>query len=261
MRVACALLRAQPAAILYASGSGLFQRRTARLRGSGGGNDGQSCSTSATCNGGTCADDFSDPSSGWPTRASSGWTQGYEDGVYRVTLDQDEWNYVLAAATAAIDVTDVIVEVDLRFASNYAEAGAGVICRALDGDNYYFFEVEDGTVSIVRFLEDEQTFLVDDEPTDAKSSDPDDRDLAPDEGYVDYLTHVSHLRVARSPDGVRFERTNRWRRWPNCWASSNPQFAASNSPKRAKVNNYFLILSFIFLVIKRDIISTTRKTS
>jgi hypothetical protein len=113
------------------------------------------------------ADDFSDPSSGWPTRSSTGWSQGYEDGVYRVTLDQDEWTYVLAAATAAIDVSDVVIEVDLRFASNFAEAGAGVICRALDGDNYYFFEIEDGTVSIVRFLEDEQTFLVDDAPTDA----------------------------------------------------------------------------------------------
>ena len=113
------------------------------------------------------ADDFADPASGWPTRESTGWSQGYEDGASRVTLDQDEWNYVLAAATAKIDAADVIVEVDVRFASNYAEAGAGVICRALDGDNYYFFEIEDGTASIVRFLEDEQAFLVDDQPTDA----------------------------------------------------------------------------------------------
>jgi eukaryotic-like serine/threonine-protein kinase len=113
------------------------------------------------------ADDFSDPSSGWPSRSSTGWTQSYEDGVYRVMLDQDEWTYVLATATAAIDVTDVVIEVDLRFASNYAEAGAGAICRALDQDNYYFFEIKDGAVSIVRFFEDVQTFLVDDEPTQA----------------------------------------------------------------------------------------------
>jgi hypothetical protein len=112
-------------------------------------------------------DDFSDPSSGWPTRTSSGWSQGYEDGVYRVTLDQDEWRYVLAAATADVDLTDVVVEVDVRFASNYGEAGAGVICRALDSDNYYLFEIEEGTVSIVKKLNDEQIFLVDDKPTDA----------------------------------------------------------------------------------------------
>lgn len=112
------------------------------------------------------ADDFSDPASGWPSRESKGWSQDYEDGVFRVTLDQDLWSYVLAAATARIDASDVIVETDLRFASNYSEAGAGVICRALDGDNYYFFEIEEGTASIVRFLEDEQTFLVDDQPTD-----------------------------------------------------------------------------------------------
>jgi hypothetical protein len=111
------------------------------------------------------ADDFSDPTSGWPSRRELYWTQDYVDGTYRISVDQQELRFVLAAATAKLDVTDVIVEVDLSFASNYAEAGAGVICRALDQDNYYFFEIEDGMVSIVRFLEDVQTFLVDDEPT------------------------------------------------------------------------------------------------
>jgi len=43
------------------------------------------------------------------------------------------------------------------------------------------------------------------DPRAIRYRDPDDRYLAPDEGHVDYLTHVSHLRVARSPDGVRFE--------------------------------------------------------
>jgi hypothetical protein len=112
-------------------------------------------------------DDFSDPSSGWPTPRTTGGSHGDEDGVYRVTLEQDEWSHVLAAATADVDLTDVVIEVDVRFASNFAEAGAGVICRAQDADNYYLFEIEDGTASIVRFLNDEQTFLADDEPTDA----------------------------------------------------------------------------------------------
>lgn len=113
------------------------------------------------------ADDFADRTSGWPSRRELHWSQDYVDEGYRITVDQDELRFVLAAATAKLDVTDVVVEVDLRFDSNYTDAGAGVICRALDQNNYYFFEIEDGTVSIVRFLEDVQTFLVDDEPTQA----------------------------------------------------------------------------------------------
>ncbi|MGZ4206731.1 MAG: glycoside hydrolase family 130 protein [Actinomycetota bacterium] len=43
------------------------------------------------------------------------------------------------------------------------------------------------------------------DPRSIRYRDPDDGTLGPDEGYMDYLTHVSHLRVARSPDGMRFE--------------------------------------------------------
>jgi len=84
-------------------------------------------------------DDFADPSSGWPRRSSTGWTQDYEEGIYRVAIDQGEWTYALGTATAGLDVGDVILEVDVRFASNYEDAKAGVICRYLDGDNYYSF--------------------------------------------------------------------------------------------------------------------------
>ena len=42
------------------------------------------------------------------------------------------------------------------------------------------------------------------DPRSIRYRDPSDGHLGPDDGYVDYLTHVSHLRVARSPDGVTF---------------------------------------------------------
>lgn len=43
------------------------------------------------------------------------------------------------------------------------------------------------------------------DPRSIRYRDPEHGHLNVDDGYVDYLTHVSHLRVARSPDGVRFE--------------------------------------------------------
>lgn len=43
------------------------------------------------------------------------------------------------------------------------------------------------------------------DPRSIRYRDPEHGHLNADDGYVDYLTHVSHLRVARSPDGVRFE--------------------------------------------------------
>ena len=42
------------------------------------------------------------------------------------------------------------------------------------------------------------------DPRSIRYRDPADGHLGPDVGFVDYLTHVSHLRVARSPDGVAF---------------------------------------------------------
>jgi hypothetical protein len=115
----------------------------------------------------TLEDDFSDPASGWPRRSNAGWHQDYEDGAYRVALDQDQWTYALATSTAGLDVGDVVVEAEVRFVSNFADAGAGLICRHLDSDNYYSFEIEDGAVSITRFVDDEQTVLVDSAPSDA----------------------------------------------------------------------------------------------
>ena len=43
------------------------------------------------------------------------------------------------------------------------------------------------------------------DPRSIRYRNPTDGHLGPEHGYVDYLTHVSHLRVARSPDGVTFE--------------------------------------------------------
>jgi predicted GH43/DUF377 family glycosyl hydrolase/glycosyltransferase involved in cell wall biosynthesis len=69
-----------------------------------------------------------------------------------------------------------------------------------------FFDLSSGEPRVVMSYVPRDTPGVDlRDPRSVRYRDPDDGYAGLDEGYVDYLTHVSHLRVARSSDGVRFE--------------------------------------------------------
>ena len=75
------------------------------------------------------------------------------------------------------------------------------------------------------------------DPRAIRYRDPDDRYLAPDEGYVDYLTHVSHLRVARSPDGVPFEVEPA----PTVQAATRMEEYGVEDPRITQIEGEFLI--------------------
>jgi len=75
------------------------------------------------------------------------------------------------------------------------------------------------------------------DPRAVRYRDPDDRYLAPDEGHVDYLTHVSHLRVARSPDGVRFEIAPT----PTVQAATRMEEYGVEDPRITEIEGEFLI--------------------
>lgn len=107
-------------------------------------------------------DDFSYPSSGWQMKRDPGGILDYEDGAYRVALDQEQWTYLLGSAVAGLDVADVVVMAEVRYVSNETEAAAGVLCRRLDGDNFHYFVIRDGAASISGFVDGEQIALVDD---------------------------------------------------------------------------------------------------
>ncbi len=70
------------------------------------------------------SDDFSDPSSGW-SHDDSYYFRGYEDGKYRISIDQDENQYVLISAVSGQNFGDVQVEVDFERVSG--SEGAGII--------------------------------------------------------------------------------------------------------------------------------------
>jgi len=75
------------------------------------------------------------------------------------------------------------------------------------------------------------------DPRAIRYRDPADLYLAPDQGHVDYLTHVSHLRVARSPDGVRFEVEPT----PSVQAATRMEEYGVEDPRITEIEGEFLI--------------------
>jgi hypothetical protein len=110
-------------------------------------------------------DDFSNPGSGWPIDDTY-YFRGYDEGAYRIRIDQDENPYIFPLAVSGHSFGDVRVEVDTERVSGSESAGAYLICRYQDNDNYYYAELDgDGMLSIGAYLEDEQVIVVDDFPS------------------------------------------------------------------------------------------------
>lgn len=110
-------------------------------------------------------DDFSDASSGWRIDDTY-YFRGYEDGAYRIRIDQDENQYVILTAVSGHTFGDVRIEVDVERISGSESAGTYLICRYQDNDNYYYAEIDgEGLLVVAAIFKDEQVVLIDDFPT------------------------------------------------------------------------------------------------
>jgi Tol biopolymer transport system component len=82
------------------------------------------------------SDEFDDPESGWSVTSGEGYAYGYEDGEYYIDLagqtDAVRW-------TTYPDGTfsDLTAEVQVRFDTDVARVGGGLVWRWQDNDNYY----------------------------------------------------------------------------------------------------------------------------
>ena len=84
-------------------------------------------------------DDFSDPLSGWDRLSNSAsGVLDYAEGMYRITVNTP---YTLLWATPNLIFGDVRVEVNTLKAAGPANDNFGVVCRAADKDNFYFFVI------------------------------------------------------------------------------------------------------------------------
>lgn len=98
-------------------------------------------------------DDFEDPGSGWGEAEEGEFARGYDDGEYFFEMCEPNW---LTWVPSEGRFTDVAVQVDAYLASGSPEAHYGVLCRYVDGENFYYFAVSaDGYYAIFRRVDGE----------------------------------------------------------------------------------------------------------
>jgi hypothetical protein len=81
-------------------------------------------------------DDFSDPSSGWVTVREPDQIMAYEDGGFRIWVNQPNFDYW---SVPDLRFTDVQIEVDITKLGGPDDNDIGVICRYKNPDNFYGF--------------------------------------------------------------------------------------------------------------------------
>jgi hypothetical protein len=101
-------------------------------------------------------DDFSDPLSGWNRASTDSGTSDFNDGSYRILVNQqfsDIWS------TPGLYYTDVSIEVDALKVGGERENRFGLICRA-NHDGYYTFLISsDGFYAVGKFDGSEHTVI------------------------------------------------------------------------------------------------------
>jgi hypothetical protein len=107
-------------------------------------------------------DDFSNPNSGWDSVRDDTAITDYENGGYRIFVNEANYDY-WATAQKSFD-GDVVIDVDATKTAGPDDNDFGVICRynsPSDGEyNYYFFMISsDGYASIGKSLNGERSNL------------------------------------------------------------------------------------------------------
>jgi hypothetical protein len=89
---------------------------------------------------GIFVDDFSDECSGWEINESMSTAYGYRDEAFYFDLDgHDE----IALSKAGLSLSDVVLDVSTLQSTSAGDNSWGLVCRYLDVENYYGFEISD----------------------------------------------------------------------------------------------------------------------
>lgn len=105
-------------------------------------------------------DDFSDPSSGWDRVRNDQGITDYDNGVYRIYVNDSNIDYW---ANPNLNFTDGIIKVDAVKVGGPDDNDYGIICRYQDAGNFYFFIISsDGYYGIGK-MKDEQQELISNE--------------------------------------------------------------------------------------------------
>jgi serine/threonine protein kinase len=96
-------------------------------------------------------DDFSDPKSGWTRGEESGSVMDYARGSFRIYVDKPNMIYW---STPNLFFKDVSIEVETTKVGGPDSNYIGVICRYIDGANFYIFSISsNGVYGIGKYKE------------------------------------------------------------------------------------------------------------
>lgn len=103
-------------------------------------------------------DDFSNTSSGWENQSNEQFgTVDYFDGYYRIEVLGD---YNLIWAGPGLSLTDVRLEADMIKVIGTSDDLFGLVCRAEDKENFYFFVISsDGYYGIGKTIDGDQSMI------------------------------------------------------------------------------------------------------
>ena len=104
-------------------------------------------------------DDFSDTATGWPE--GNNWYDStyYKDGRYWIESNDDNY-YVPRFGN--MNLEDVILAVNIKVEQSSTDGEYGLICRYLDDDNMYMFEItQDGYYAIYKLYNGSWSPLID----------------------------------------------------------------------------------------------------
>jgi hypothetical protein len=81
-------------------------------------------------------DDFSDPASGWVTVNQPDQIMAYQDGGFRIWVNQPNFDYW---SVPGLRFADIQIEVDITKVGGPDDNDIGVICRYKNSDNFFGF--------------------------------------------------------------------------------------------------------------------------
>jgi serine/threonine protein kinase len=95
------------------------------------------------------ADDFSDPNSGWPVFQDSQGGYGYQQGGYHIFVNQPDAAFW---ATTNRQDNNINISVDAKLITTDMNGYYGVLCRAQDNQNFYYFVAQNnGSYNIGKY--------------------------------------------------------------------------------------------------------------
>lgn len=105
-------------------------------------------------------DDFAINTSGWDRYGDSSYEANYEQGTYRILVNDPD---TMVWSLPDLSFTDVILRVQAWHSSGPEDNLFGLLCRYQDAGNFIFFMLSsDGFVGIGQYVDGRRTLLTDD---------------------------------------------------------------------------------------------------